>query len=251
MTVLVVEDDPVNRLVCARYLELLGHCSVLAQDGPEALRTMSDAGASIDAILMDISLPGMSGPEVAGAIRGTDHGRWKDLPIVIMSAHLTGPLSGSCRCRLCGVPEQTLFAAGAWSGTGGHNGGSRPCAGSSPSAGSGAGPCLLDTEADTLGEAILSELLDLFRGSLPTLFAEMDGFLALHDGPGLAARAHRLRSAASNLGMQEVIRCARVLEAAAVPQSTPDGDLRAMATALKDACMAGCEALYDWLPNRP
>lgn len=252
LTVLVVEDDPVNRLVCARYLELLGHCSVLAQDGPEALRTMSDAGASIDAILMDISLPGMSGPEVAGAIRGTDHGRWKDLPIVIMSAHLTGPLSqGLADAGYAAFLSKPFSLQALGQALAGTTVGHAHALEAPPAQDQVLDLAFLDTEADTLGEAILSELLDLFRGSLPTLFAEMDGFLALHDGPGLAARAHRLRSAASNLGMQEVIRCARVLEAAAVPQSTPDGDLRAMATALKDACMAGCEALYDWLPNRP
>jgi two-component system sensor histidine kinase TorS len=37
LTVLVVEDDEINRLVCTRYLELLGHQPLTAGDGTAAL----------------------------------------------------------------------------------------------------------------------------------------------------------------------------------------------------------------------
>jgi two-component system sensor histidine kinase TorS len=75
LTVLVVEDDEINRLVCTRYLELLGHQPLTAGDGTAALELLQAPGAQ-DAILMDISLPGRSGLEVAEDIRQLDGGRW-------------------------------------------------------------------------------------------------------------------------------------------------------------------------------
>jgi two-component system sensor histidine kinase TorS len=95
LTVLVVEDDEINRLVCTRYLELLGHQPLTAGDGTAALELLQAPGAQVDAILMDISLPGRSGLEVAEDIRQLDGGRWAGVPLIVMSAHVSPQMAAA------------------------------------------------------------------------------------------------------------------------------------------------------------
>jgi PAS domain S-box-containing protein len=67
LRVLVVDDntDAADSLVA--LLEVLGHTTSVARDGPEGLQLALDARP--DLVLLDIGLPGMSGYEVARAIR--------------------------------------------------------------------------------------------------------------------------------------------------------------------------------------
>jgi len=68
LRVLVVDDnlDAVETL--AMLLDLWGHDVRSARDGPTALETA--AAHRPDVVLLDISLPGMSGYEVAQELRG-------------------------------------------------------------------------------------------------------------------------------------------------------------------------------------
>jgi len=89
ITVLLVEDDDVNRMVARRFLEGEGHCVIEAGSGFEALRLLeSDPALEPDAILMDIGLPGMDGTETARKIRAFPGGRFDGVPVVAMSAHV-------------------------------------------------------------------------------------------------------------------------------------------------------------------
>ncbi|MFZ3288670.1 MAG: ATP-binding protein [Telluria sp.] len=249
LTVLVVEDDAINRRVCARYLELLGHAGVQAEDGSQALAALTQAGQEIDVILMDISLPGRSGLEVAEAIRALDGERWQRIPIIIMSAHVSATtsraLANSGYAAFLGKPFSLKSLSKALNGVS-ENGSA------SPAEGGQLAHCLLDfsflqAEAEVLGEATLSELLKLFRDELPSVFAALDGYLDSRDWPGLGARVHRLRSAAGNLGMAKVIQSTRAIEAAA-SRGEPDCDaLGRMVRQLEAACTDSCEELYDWL----
>lgn len=58
-SVLVVEDNPVNRMVLARQLEALGYSSTMARDGKEALALLQTQ--RYDAILCDCHMPVMDG----------------------------------------------------------------------------------------------------------------------------------------------------------------------------------------------
>jgi two-component system, sensor histidine kinase and response regulator len=80
--VLVVEDDAVNQEVARAYLELAGLRVALAADGQAAIEACADGG--IDAVLMDLQMPGMDGLEAAQQLRR----RWSPqaLPIVAMTA---------------------------------------------------------------------------------------------------------------------------------------------------------------------
>lgn len=66
--ILLVEDHPDTALMGATVLELEGHSVVIASDGPSAVKKALEIKPDI--ILLDIGLPGLSGYEVAEAVRG-------------------------------------------------------------------------------------------------------------------------------------------------------------------------------------
>jgi two-component system sensor histidine kinase RpfC len=86
LSVLVAEDNPVNRKVTAKILERAGHKSLLVENGDQALDAL-DAG-SFDIVLMDVNMPGTSGLDVTKIYRMAHLGR-PHLPIVALTADAT------------------------------------------------------------------------------------------------------------------------------------------------------------------
>jgi len=60
--ILVVDDEPQIRNLLGKYLELERYTVDLADDGHEAWRKL--ASINYDCILLDLKMPGMSGPEL-------------------------------------------------------------------------------------------------------------------------------------------------------------------------------------------
>jgi PAS domain S-box-containing protein len=68
-TVLVVDDEPVVRMLIVDVLQDAGYRAVEAEDGPQALRVLQ-SGAPIDLLITDVGLPGgLNGRQVADAGR--------------------------------------------------------------------------------------------------------------------------------------------------------------------------------------
>jgi CheY-like chemotaxis protein len=65
--ILVADDDPVHVNLVQDLLRPLGFELFVARDGPQCLQLA--AACHPDLVLLDISMPGMSGWEVAGALR--------------------------------------------------------------------------------------------------------------------------------------------------------------------------------------
>jgi signal transduction histidine kinase/CheY-like chemotaxis protein len=85
--ILVVEDNVVNQKVVTAILRKHGYEVVLANHGGEALETLETADITL--VLMDVQMPVVDGLEATRMIRSDP--RWKDLPIVAMTAHaMTG-----------------------------------------------------------------------------------------------------------------------------------------------------------------
>jgi signal transduction histidine kinase/CheY-like chemotaxis protein len=82
---LLVEDNPVNQQVVLRLLQKHGHQVTLASNGREALEAL--IGAEFDIVLMDVQMPVMTGLEATEAIRRTERGSGRRVPIVAMTAH--------------------------------------------------------------------------------------------------------------------------------------------------------------------
>ena len=108
-------------------------------------------------------------------------------------------------------------------------------------------PAFLEVEIDTLGAGTMAELLKLFADELPAAFGELEAARQARDWATLGKRAHRLRSAASNLGMSQVMATSRAIETAAGLETV---DIDAIETTLKqlmDDCLASCDALQAQL----
>jgi CheY-like chemotaxis protein len=83
-TVLVVEDDALVRTALAETLRDLRYRVVEAADADAALASL-DAGARVDAVLTDLTMPGsMDGLGLAAAARA----RLPAVPVVLISGHL-------------------------------------------------------------------------------------------------------------------------------------------------------------------
>jgi DNA-binding response OmpR family regulator len=80
-TVLVIEDDPVLRSVLDYNLVREGFRVLTAADGESGLRQARDAAATLDVIVLDIMLPGISGFQVLRLLRNE-----MDIPVLILSA---------------------------------------------------------------------------------------------------------------------------------------------------------------------
>jgi len=80
-TILYIEDDRALQKVAQRQLEKRG-CSVVCADDGEAGLEASLGG--VDAVVVDLGLPGMSGVRVIEALRADE--RTARIPIVVVSA---------------------------------------------------------------------------------------------------------------------------------------------------------------------
>jgi len=86
LSVLVVEDNPVNQAVASGMLEALGCRVALAGHGVEALERIARGG--IDVVLMDCQMPFMDGITATQRLREREaSGRAARLPVIGISAH--------------------------------------------------------------------------------------------------------------------------------------------------------------------
>jgi CheY-like chemotaxis protein len=83
--ILIVEDEEDNVMVVTHLLEfMLGQPDLLvARDGHEAISMAYEHGP--DLILLDLTLPKLSGWEVARSLRGDE--RFRNTPILALTAH--------------------------------------------------------------------------------------------------------------------------------------------------------------------
>lgn len=81
--VMVIEDEPENRLFIGLMLRTEGYEVVEAEDGPTALDLL-ERDPLPDMILLDIMMPGLNGWEVYQRLRADT--RLRSLPVVMLTA---------------------------------------------------------------------------------------------------------------------------------------------------------------------
>ncbi len=77
LRVLVVEDDPINRMILKKRLGLDGHTTLLAVNGEEGVRQFEQDAKEIDVILMDLQMPICNGQEACIRIRELER-KWAE-----------------------------------------------------------------------------------------------------------------------------------------------------------------------------
>ncbi len=87
LTVLLAEDNSVNRLLAERLLEKHGHRVLPAENGVEALSILERERERIDAVLMDVQMPEMDGLTAIRRIRARETEGEQRVPIIALTAH--------------------------------------------------------------------------------------------------------------------------------------------------------------------
>lgn len=85
--VLLAEDNPFNRLIVGGYLEQWQLRVATASHGAEVLAQL-ERGAAVDAILMDLHMPGMDGVETTTRLRKSSES-WRGIPIIALTGEST------------------------------------------------------------------------------------------------------------------------------------------------------------------
>lgn len=210
-TVLLVEDDAVNRMVVERFLQALDQHPLCAGDIQAALATVDRHRPDI--ALIDMNLPDGDGRELLARLRALPG--VPQLPAVLMSAHvpanevkalldagfaafLPKPFT---RAQLQALLARLLGDGAATA--------PEPDAGDAQATDARNAARLewvsedfLRTEHDALGDAVLGEIAAVFASQGDTLVSAL--LDAAHAGDAGECRrlAHKLRGAASNLGLE-------------------------------------------------
>jgi PAS domain S-box-containing protein len=107
--VLLVEDNPTNRLVISKLLQALGIVVETADDGEAGVAAAARGG--FDMVLMDIQMPGMDGMEATRRIRAMD-GPISATPVVAITANVMADQKSSyAAAGMDGVVSKPVSAA--------------------------------------------------------------------------------------------------------------------------------------------
>lgn len=94
LRVLICEDNKVNQHVLRGVLHHAGHKTMLAENGDQALDTLSESYQDIDMVILDMNMPGLSGLEVLKAFRFIDTSA--TVPVIMLTADATPDARQSC-----------------------------------------------------------------------------------------------------------------------------------------------------------
>jgi len=236
-SLLLVEDNEINRQVATELLEQEGFWVSAANDGRAALELVRRSeAAAFDLVLMDLQMPEMDGYAATREIRQAGH---LSIPIVAMTADAMSGVAE--RCLEAGMndyvtkpidPQELFGALARWIPPG-----KRVCYQAAPTA-PDTGPALPALPgieiADGLARlggnrAAYRKLLCKFAQNNANVVAEIRAALQRDDTERAVRLAHTLKGVAGNIGAVVLYQAARELEAA-LKEQQPEQD------ALLDNC---------------
>lgn len=213
LRILVAEDNLTNQQVITRLLRNEGHSVVIARNGREAVEVLKNT--TVDLVLMDLQMPELDGLEAARAIRASERGSGRHLPILAMTANdLRIDRDRSKEAGMDGflnkpVGRQELLKALDDVAAGGASGTSKE-----PDA--GRRPALLDLEMALSRVSddpeLLREVAHLFLEDYPKALDEIRRAAESRDAQTLERSAHSLKGSVANFGAEPVVQAALRLE---------------------------------------
>ncbi|QOZ67951.1 hybrid sensor histidine kinase/response regulator [Bradyrhizobium arachidis] len=239
LSVLLVDDDPVNREVGEAILKRLGHRPTLAGNGASAIALARDQ--AFDVILMDLHMPDMDGVEAASKI-----GKLA-LPKMPRIIAVTADVSRSARERLAGAGIAKIV--------------SKPIlinalreaieddleaepADVQLTAGALIDRHFLDDQKELLGAAQIAKLHRLLEETSEKLIDDIAKAATIGDRMQLARSTHQLGSAAGALGLVRLFERCREVELAAPSMSPAECQSAARGlAALREASMSALDEL--------
>ncbi len=81
-SLLVVDDNSMNRIMLSRYISKLGYQAALVENGRQALDKLQ--GEPFDLVLLDVEMPEMDGYQVLEQLKADT--RLRDIPVIMISA---------------------------------------------------------------------------------------------------------------------------------------------------------------------
>jgi CheY-like chemotaxis protein len=81
-SLLVVDDNSMNRIMLSRYISKLGYQATLVENGRQALDRLQ--GEPFDLVLLDVDMPEMEGYQVLEQLKADP--RLRDIPVIMISA---------------------------------------------------------------------------------------------------------------------------------------------------------------------
>jgi DNA-binding response OmpR family regulator len=97
--VMIVDDDGEHRELLRRYLVNLGHATLEAGNGADALAAL-DARRP-DVMLLDVHMPELDGFQTLERLK--DHPAWREIPVVVLSA--VDDVASAVRCLQLGAED--------------------------------------------------------------------------------------------------------------------------------------------------
>jgi len=98
-SLLVVDDNSMNRIMLSRYIAKLGYQAALAENGRQALEKLQ--GEPFDLVLLDVEMPEMDGYAVLEHLKANP--RLRDIPVIMISA--MGELESVVKCIELGAQD--------------------------------------------------------------------------------------------------------------------------------------------------
>jgi len=218
LTVLLVEDVPLNAEIAITLLEQRGHTVIHAETGEDALAFL-ETEDDIDLVLLDMQLPDMTGDQIARYMQQEEH--LSQIPVVVLSANVRKAEEQLAGVQVAGAlakPINTnnldqvlnrLFA---------------PSSQQNSKANSNQSPAdaILDTVTlqdylQSLGVKSMQRSMQLFQQLLPGYINKMVEAVSNEQLQEFHEAAHKLKGAAASVGLLWVQQQAKILEALTEP----------------------------------
>ena len=239
--ILLVDDDPVNRLVIEGCVRKLGHETSAAASAEDALRLLGTR--RFDLVISDNRMPGMPGLELVRRIRTINSGANRRIPVIVSSA-------SSDDLRLAGredpAPDDFLPKPFAMSDL------ARVLARHLPAAKPGRPAVGKPAEGvnceddfriarqhiETLGPAKGARVVRTYLETAPRLIEAIGRGTATGDAEAVSRAAHTLAGSSGILGLAAIEAAARRIEQSASASHATQDELAALRAKYEDAAAA-------------